>query len=91
MSRTLQPALTNDGVAFTVTVESVKHQCLVTHDAIQMLSAMKSIDDHDANMIDLFHAYEATINGVARRLVAAGVPGRPLVMRSTTFSAPHTA
>ncbi len=91
MSRIPQPTLTNDGVAFTVTVESVIHQCLVTHEAIQMLSAMKNIDDHDANMIKLFHAYEATIHGVARRMVAAGVPGRPLVMRSTTFSAPRTA
>ncbi|WP_136414589.1 MULTISPECIES: DUF1488 family protein [Oxalobacteraceae] len=91
MSHIPQPRLTNDGVAFTVTVESVTHKCVVTNDAIHTLSAMKNIADADVDMMHLFHAYEATISGVARRLVAAGVPGHPLVMRSNTFCAPRTA
>ncbi|HJV73849.1 MAG TPA: hypothetical protein VJ654_06490 [Noviherbaspirillum sp.] len=91
MSHTPQASLINDGVAFTVTVEAVTHKCIVTRDAIHSLSAMKNIADTDLDMIALFHAYEATISGVARRLVAAGVPGQPLVVRSNTFNAPHTA
>lgn len=74
-----------------VFVDSVGHKCVVTRDALHKLSELKSIDDADADMMDLFHAYEAMIGGVARRLVAARVPGNPLVMSPATFCAPRTA
>jgi hypothetical protein len=88
---TAQAHLTQQGVAFMVNVEAVGHQCIVTHEAMHKLSALKSVADTEADMLTLFHAYEATISGVARRLVAAGVPANPLVMRPATFCAPHTA
>jgi len=79
-----------DGVAFTVTVETIDRQCVVTRDAIHALSNLKNVDNDDAEMMNLFQAYETTINGVARRLVSAGVTGSPLIMRAATFSAPRT-
>jgi len=87
---TPQPLLTRDGVVFTVRVDSLDRECLVTIDALDKLSALKNIDVVDADAMDIFHAFENTINGVARRLVAAQVPGTPLMMRQSTFSPPHT-
>ena len=88
---TKEPFVTQEGVAFVVSVEYVGHQCVVTNEALHKLSELKSGNDANADMMSLFHAYEATISGVARRLVAAGVPGNPLVMRAATFCSPHTS
>jgi hypothetical protein len=88
---TPQPHLTDAGVVFTVRVDSLNRECLITEEALHKLSALKIIDVADANPMDIFHAFEGTINGVARRLVAARVPGTPLTMRPSTFSSPpHT-
>lgn len=86
-----RPQLAQEGIAFTVSVDSLTHECIVTHDALHKLAELKSIDNGDSNAMELFHAHEAVINGVARRLVGAGVQGNPLVMRPATFCAPHTA
>jgi hypothetical protein len=83
------PLLTQEGVLFTVRVDSVGRDCIVTHDALQALSHLKPTDD--ADMMALFHAYEAKISGIARRLVGANVPGNPLRMNPATFTAPYTA
>jgi hypothetical protein len=89
---TPQPLLTREGVVFTVRVDSLDRECLVTQEALHKLSALKNIDAQDAQTMDIFHAFEDTINGVARRLVAARVPGTPLMMKPNTFfSPPHTS
>lgn len=84
-----QPRLSGEGVAFTVVVDSVRHACLITPQALFTLSLFKS-EDMDADMMEIFRAYEPNINGVARRLVAAGVAGNPLVLRPETFRSPRT-
>jgi hypothetical protein len=80
-----QPQLTDEGITFTVRVDSVNRDCLITKDALSKLSGLKNIDALDANTMETFHAYEAAIYGVARRLVAARVPGTPLRMNADTF------
>ncbi len=85
------PHLFSEGVLFTVRVDSLDRECLITKEALDKLSALKNIDVMGADKMDIFHAFEATINGVARRLVAARVPGTPLMMTPNTFaSPPHT-
>ena len=85
-----QPLLTGEGVAFTVRVDSLDRACLITKDALQELSRLKANDSPQASMMDVFHAFEATIKGVARRLVFAKVPGTPLTLGVNTFaSLPH--
>ncbi|HYD95333.1 MAG TPA: DUF1488 family protein [Noviherbaspirillum sp.] len=84
-----QPSLSEQGVTFTVVVDSVKRECLITPQALQKLSALGR-EDSEADMLEIFHAYEANISGVARRLVAAGVAGSPLVMSAETFNSPRT-
>lgn len=86
-----EPKVTKEGILFTVQVEYVSHSCIVTRDALQELSQLKSVDNTDAELLELFRAYEARINGVARRLVVARVQGTPLRMSRATFSAPCTA
>jgi len=86
-----QPHLTHEGIVFTVRVDSLDRKCLVTGEALDKLSTLKKMDVANSDKMDIFHAFEDTINGVARRLVAARVPGTPLMMRpSTFFSPPHT-
>lgn len=83
------PSLSGEGVKFTVVVDSARRECLITSQALATLSSLKS-EDADVDMIEIFRAYESNINGVARRLVAAGVAGNPLVLRPETFNPPHT-
>lgn len=88
---TPQPLSTAEGVVFTVRVDSLNRECLITDEALDRLSVHKDLDFADSDKMDIFHAFEDTITGVARRLVAARVPGTPLMMRSSTFfSPPHT-
>ena len=84
---TREPYLTSEGVVFTVIVDSLKRECLIKEDALQQLSP-KSAEASTSGMMDVFHAFEGKINGVARRLVAAGVQGTPLVLSRNTFAGP---
>lgn len=81
--------LSQEGVTFTVVVDSVKRDCLITAQALHKLREFKS-EDPDADIMEIFKAFEAKINGIARRLVAAGVAGSPLIMRPETFNSPRT-
>lgn len=78
------PTLSQEGVKFTVVVDYVKRDCLITTQALHKLRPLKP-EDPDADVMAIFKAFEARINGVARRLVAAGVAGTPLVMRPETI------
>ena len=84
-----QPSLSEEGITFTVVVDSIKRECLITPQALYKLSAFKG-EDGDTDIMGIFYAFEANISGVARRLVAAGVEGVPLVMRPETFNSPRT-
>lgn len=89
MNPPIQPRLTEKGVAFTVVVDAVKRECLITQQALHTLSASKRGASSD-DIMEIFRAFEANINGIARRLVGAGVAGAPLVIRPETFNSPRT-
>ncbi|HEY4540954.1 MAG TPA: DUF1488 family protein [Noviherbaspirillum sp.] len=77
------PALTGNGVAFTVmTTDFVKRDCLITKEALDAISPNRA-GEHAA--VEVFQAYEAKICGVARRLIAANVPGTPLTLGPQSF------
>lgn len=82
------PRLTSDGILFTVTVDSLDHECLIKKEALQQLTALNNPGRGAIDTIDVFRAFENKINGVARRLIAAGVPGTPLVLTQNTFATP---
>lgn len=77
------PALTGNGVAFTVTtLDFAKHQCLITAEALAALAPHQS---GDFGPLEVFKAYEAKICGVARRMAAANVQGSPLLLQPYSF------
>lgn len=79
------PRKTNDGILFTVIVDSIKYKCLIKKEALKQLSALANTDT-SIDTIEVFLAFESKISGVARRLVAAGVPNKPLILTPSTFS-----
>lgn len=85
---TSAPQLTDEGVSFTVTVDSLHRECLIKEEALQQLSVLRSNEAEAADTMEVFHAFENEITGVARRLVAAGVQGTPLVLTRNTFFSP---
>ncbi|MGV3742325.1 MAG: DUF1488 family protein [Burkholderiaceae bacterium] len=87
MSNSRQPHLTSDGVAFSVSVDYVQRDCIITDEALKKLSVLGSAADSEDSM-KIFHAYEAKINGIARRLVAAGVQGTPLRVNANSLVGP---
>lgn len=91
MSQLQQPRLTKEGICFTVRVDSLDRECLITEEALQKLLELKPDAQDEADMLDVFHAFEAKINGVARRLVFARVSGSPIVLRSNTFFTPPSS
>jgi len=85
-----QPLMTREGVTFTVRVDALDRECLITEEALLELSRLKAVDAPQTSMMEVFHAFESTINGVARRMVFARVPGSPLRLGGKTFlSPPH--
>lgn len=81
-----QPQLTQDGVAFTVCVDFVNRDCIISSEA---LSGLSQLNPGKPDLMRTFFAFEAKINGVARRLVAAGVPGTPLQLGKQNFALPQ--
>jgi hypothetical protein len=79
---TEQPHLTDQGVAFAVRVDFARRECVISLDALAKLSALRS---GASSPLDTFRAFEARINGVARRMVAANVPGDPLQLGPNSF------
>lgn len=79
---TEQPQITDNGITFSVRVDSVKRDCVISTAALSKLSQLK---DGISDPMDTFRAFEATINGVARRMVAANVPGTPLQLGPDSF------
>ncbi len=75
--------LTDEGVAFTVTVDFQQRACLISRDVLSNLS--HSTNDN-LDLLATYYAYHGKINGVARRLVAAGVQGLPVMLSAQNFT-----
>lgn len=82
------PHLNEEGVRFGVTVDSMYRECLIKKEALEQLCLLRSKGASQDGALDMFHAFENKINGVARRLIAAGVQGTPLVLTLNTFFSP---
>jgi hypothetical protein len=63
-------------------VDCVKRECIVSTEALTRLSELGT---GEPDLMQTFRAYEANINGIARRLVAAGVPHTPLQLNPQNF------
>jgi hypothetical protein len=77
-----KPRLTKAGVTFSVTVEFIPYSCLASNEGLAKLC--EHLDTKESAM-ETFLAFEAKIHGVARRLIAAGVPRNPVVLGPNAF------
>ncbi|HEY4073882.1 MAG TPA: hypothetical protein VGM52_12340 [Herbaspirillum sp.] len=77
-----KPRLTKAGVTFSVTVEFTTYSCLASNEGLAKLC--EHLDTKETAM-QTFLAFEAKIHGVARRLIAAGVPRNPVVLGPNAF------
>jgi hypothetical protein len=76
-------AIVNGGVAFTVTtLDFSRHPCIISAEALLSLAKLKS---RNFGTLEIFHANEARIRGVARRMIAARVKGSPLRIEAHSF------
>lgn len=80
-----EPRLTVKGIHFSVKTESAERKCFISRDALNELSRLKNVDATDADLMEVFHAFRATINGVAQRLIASDDSKTPLVLTSNIF------
>ena len=78
----VKPRLTKAGITFSVTVEFTTYSCLVSNEGLAKLCEL--LDTKETAM-QTFLAFEAKIYGVARRLIAAGVPRNPVVLGPNSF------
>jgi hypothetical protein len=72
--------MTKGGVVFTLRMEREDQECLISLDALERLSASKNIDASDADMMEIFHAFETTIDCAARRIAAQRARNALLVL-----------
>lgn len=83
MIRTVaEPQVSDEGVRFTVEVGFVDRECLVSKNALAHLRRLKG---GQQDFMEIYHAFEDQIHGVARRLVVAGVSGSPLILGAAYF------
>ncbi|MDB5839652.1 MAG: hypothetical protein JWQ23_1604 [Herminiimonas sp.] len=77
---------TSAGIGFKVRVDCVTRECFISNEALVKLS-----DSATATPMETFRALEGNINGVARRLVHAGVSGTPLLLGPNTFNSANVS
>lgn len=81
---TKEPQSTAYGILFTINVDTVTHQCLISKKALNKLTQLSNIDSSDAEAMDVFKAFEAYICPVAHHLLKTRQPKTTL--RLTTSS-----
>ncbi|KAF3998061.1 DUF1488 family protein [Glaciimonas immobilis] len=76
------PRLTRAGILFSVTVDYRQYLCLVPAATLAILSHSK---DPKLDLLITYCAFRTKIEGVARRVINAGVAGVPVVVSSIYF------
>lgn len=76
------PRLTRAGILFSVVVDYQHYQCLVSATTLADLSHSK---DPKLDLLDTYRAFQTKIEGVARRVISAGVAGVPVLVGSGYF------
>ena len=76
------PRLTRAGIVFSVIVNYRHYQCLVPASTLADLSHSK---DPKLDLLNTYRVFQTKIEGVARRVINAGVAGVPIVVGSGYF------
>lgn len=83
---TENPHLTMLGVAFTISTGAANRQCLISKEGLSALGKLKMIDTSDADVMEVFRAFELTISAVARRVASESAPGMPIELTPSAFT-----
>jgi hypothetical protein len=78
-----EPGLTNEGVVFSVEVDSVEREFLILKSALLYLCKLQGFT---MDFMNTYRACEARIHSVARRLAATAPRGAPLVLNTACFT-----
>jgi hypothetical protein len=78
----MEPGLTDEGVRFSVQVDSVERECLILKSALAHLCKLQGFT---MDFMNTYRACEARIHSVARRLAASGNGDTPLVLSTACF------
>jgi hypothetical protein len=78
----MEPRLAEEGVYFKVAMAETVRECLVSRNALAYLCRGQG---STMNFMNTYRACEASIQAVARRLVAAGESASPLVLGAAYF------
>lgn len=78
----LAPRLTDEGVAFTVTAGFSDRPCVISRHALAYLGRLL---DSTTEPMQIYRAFESSIERVARRLIIAGESATPLVLGTAYF------
>ncbi len=78
----MESHITDEGVSFTVAVGTVQRECVVSREALAHLRQMHGFS---MDLMNIYGAFEARINSVARRLVLSGENASPLVLGPQVF------
>lgn len=80
-----QARMTKRGVAFAVSSGAKQRECLISTAALERVAALKNVDATDADPMEVFRAFEATINHVAQSLVAGDDASRLICLQPESF------
>ena len=78
-----EPGLTNEGVVFSVEVDSVEREFLILKSALVYLCKLQGFT---MDFMNTYRACEARIHSVARRIAATAPKGVPLVLNTACFT-----
>jgi hypothetical protein len=78
-----EPGLTQEGVRFSVEVDSVERECLILKSALAHLCKLQGFT---MDFMNTYRACEARIHSVARRLAASGNRDAPLILNTACFT-----
>lgn len=83
-----RPEITQRGIKFTITVGAKRRHCLITEEVLHELSAMRNIDTSGATPMEIFHAFEGTVIGAAKKLDSEKRSEALLVLTAPSFFVP---
>lgn len=83
---TENPHLTMRGVVFTISTDAVDRECLVSREGLFALGKLKMIDTSDADVMEVFRAFELTISNIAHRVAAEHAPGARIELTPSIFT-----
>jgi hypothetical protein len=78
-----EPCLTDAGVVFTVEVDSVPRECVISRSALLYLCRLQGFT---MDLMNTYRACEARIHKAARQLLRSGTAGSPLVLGTAAFT-----